>query len=172
MSALYELGDALSAAMREIEEQLEASGGEFTNAMQERLDAAEGDWSAKVERVALYVRDTLMQAEAADAEATRLTNRRNSLRKRAEWLRDTYLRHAMESQGRDEVRGSLVTVRMQLNNPAASLSVPLEMIPPAFVRVTPEKRELDKKAVLEAWRREEVLPDGIVVSRSTSVRIS
>lgn len=172
MSALYELGDALTTAMREIEEQLEASGGEFTEAMQERLDAAEGDWSAKVEKVALYVRDTLMQAEAADAEATRLTNRRNGLRKRAEWLRDTYLRHAMESQGRDEVRGSLVTVKIRQGPPSANALLPLGVIPMEYVRVTPEKLSLNKEAVLAAHREGKPLPEGISITRSKSVRIS
>lgn len=167
---LYALGEALSAVMAEIEVQLEANDGEFTPEMQAMLDAVEMPWEDKVSRVALYYRGLLASAAAVKSEESRLEGRRRAKEREAESLR-AYLGRELAKQQRERVDTSLVTVRLQKNNPAASATTYLELLDPRWVRSRTEL-SLDKEAVLAAWRAQEELPEGITVNRSTSVRIA
>jgi len=169
--SLYDLGEELTRAFAEIDAELAETDGEFTEAMQQRLDAVELSWSEKVERVALYCRGLAADSIAISTEETRLARRRQAMDKRTEWLRTVYLRHALESQHKTEVRGALATVRIQVNPPAASASVPPEFLDPIWVRRSEPKLSLDKEAVLTAYRANTPLPEGISVTRGTSVRI-
>src|SRR3990167_9709297 len=65
---LYELADVYEG----IAEALIENGGELTPDLAAQLDAIEGAFEAKVERVALSVRNLVATADAADAEAARL----------------------------------------------------------------------------------------------------
>lgn len=168
---LYALGEALSQAFAEIDAELEATDGEFTDAMQQRLDAAEGRWEEKVERVALYIRSLQGEAAIAEAEEGRLRKRRASAEKRAVWLRDVYLRHALESQRKSEVRGALATVKIGKNPPSVECDLDPAFLDPAWVRQK-HSVELDKTAILAAHKRGETLPAEIRIVQKTSVRIS
>jgi hypothetical protein len=140
--------------------------------MQARLDAAELAFADKVQRVALYVRGLLGDAAVAEAEEARLKKRRAALEKKAAWLKDVYLRHALESQQKTEVRGALATVKIGINPPAVTFSGDVDALPSYLVRITPEKREVDKKAALLLWKEKAPMPPGLSVERATSVKIT
>lgn len=167
---LYILGEQLSVVFAEIQAELEASGGEYTPEMEARLAAVEIPWKVKVERVGLRYREQMAKAGAAGLEESRLKKRRLSLERDCDWLA-AYLRGEMQRQGAERVEGALVTVRLQKNNPAASATTDLELLDPRWVRSKTEL-SLDREAVLVAHRAGEELPDGIIVTRSTSVRVA
>jgi hypothetical protein len=166
---LYELGAELERAFAEIDAELESNGGELTEAMRERLDAAQVPWEEKVGRVALYYKGLMAEALVVKGEEDRLEARRKAKEKRAEWLR-AYLGRELAAQSRSRVDTPLVTVRFQAGNPAASATTDLEFLDPRWVRSKTEL-SLDKEAVIAAWKAKEALPEGLVVTRGTSVRI-
>lgn len=171
MSAtLYDLGEALTAALAEIEAELERNGGEYTPEMAESLQRVEIDWSLKIERVALYYKGLLADAFVIQGEENRLNARRLTLEKRAEWLK-AYLGRELTARGTTRVARPLVTVRIQDNPWAASATVPLEFLDPDWVRHTEPKLSLDKEAVLAAHKLGKPLPEGISVTRGQSVRV-
>ena len=169
--SLYELGTALTEAFAEIDAELVSNDGEFTEAMQQRLDAAEMAFSEKVERVALYIRSLSADALAIKTEEARLKARREAAEKRATWLKDVYLRHALASQGKTEVAGRLATVRLQQNPPAATATVDLCFLDPRWVRKKDPELSLDKEAILAAYKAGEKLPPELKVERGTSIQI-
>lgn len=168
---LYELG----AELEPIYAELEANGGELTEELAKRLDVAEGDFDAKAERVALMCRTFATQRLAVSTERKRLEARESALEK-AEANLKRYLLETMRRVGRDGVRGTLVTVRVQDSPPAVRSILQaidleaLRLAQPAYVRVTPEVVALDSRAVLEAYQKGASLPEGVSVERGKHVR--
>jgi hypothetical protein len=170
-ATLYDLGAALSEAFAEIDAELAETDGEFTEAMQQRLDAAEGEWQDKVQRVALYIRSLAGDAAAIATEEARLKKRRGALEKRAAWLKDVYLRHALDSQQRTEVPGVLATVKIGKNPPSVECDIDPEFVDPAWVRHK-HSVELDKAEILAAHKRGDILPPEIRVVQRLAVKIT
>lgn len=172
MSTLYDLGEEFAEAREAIDAELAENGGEWTDAMAERLDAVEMAWSDKVERVALYARGLDLTIAAVKAELRRLKARGRALAKERKWYRETYLPHALAKQGRTEMKGALATVRIGKNPPAVHCTVPLTSLPTRFLRFKVAPIELDKPEILKADKGGEVLPDGVWVERATVARIT
>jgi len=165
-----------TAALGIIEDLLMESEGELTPEIAELLELAHTDFNEKAERVALKIRDMLYTADAVKEEEARLCARRKTLERSAESLK-RYLQLQMERAGKEKVHGVLATVSLQKNPPALKGEVDadtlrtLETVNPDFVRVVPETRALDRKAVLDAWKRGEGIPVGLVVEQTLSLRI-
>lgn len=148
---LYAIGDELER----VKEMLYAAEGELTPEIEEALNAVELSFSEKAERVALYCRELLSSSKAVDEEAARLSARAKGYMSAAENLKG-YLQAQMERAELMKVEGKLVTVRLQKSQPSvvapAFTQDELDTISPVFVRVVPEIRTLDKKAVLTHWK--------------------
>lgn len=169
---LFERTEALEI----LNDWLEESRGELTPAIEQLLAEAEGDFDEKAERVALYIREQIAGAAAIREEETRLHALRMSKERAAENLK-RYLLLNMQQAERTKVEGTLVTVRVQKSPPAVESSLSegeldaLFGIAPRFVRLIPQRFELDKRAVLEAYKLGQVLPRGVDVTQGTSLRI-
>lgn len=168
--SLYDLGAELTRAFEEIDAELQATDGEFTEAMQQRLDAAQGAWEEKAIRVALYARGLLADVKVIKAERKRLTARARGAAKYAAWLK-RYLAAELKKHGRTNARGALGSVSVYAGRPSASATVDLELLDPKWVRRRIEL-SLDKEAILAAHAAGKKLPPGISVDRGTVVRIS
>jgi len=128
---LYELADAYER----IAEALIENGGELTAELAVDLDAIEGAFEAKVERVALYVRNLLATADAADAEAARLAVLARSRRQAADGLKG-YLMAQLDRVEKPKVETPLIVVRIQKNS-RPSIQWPDTLpIPEGYQRVT------------------------------------
>lgn len=170
---LYEATDALRIG----DEWLEEAGGELTPELEALLDSAEGTFSDKVERVALKVRAFEAEAKAIKEERDRLQARVMARENAAKSLK-AYLQRCMEAAGKDKVNGLLVTVAVQQNPPSVQVGPmvdELELYEAGcpYVERVPERFVLDKRTLLEDYKAmgERVLPSGITVTRSTSLRI-
>lgn len=170
---LYEATEALRIG----DEWLEETGGELTPELEALLDEAEGTFADKVERVALKVRAFEAEAKAIKDEEGRLTARRMARENAAKNLK-LYLQRCLEGAGKEKVNGLLVTVAVQQNPPSVQVgaAVDEEELYAAgcqYVERVPERFVLDKRALLDAYKTsgDSVLPNGVTVTRSTSLRI-
>lgn len=170
---LYEATQALGIT----EEWLEETGGELTPELEALLDAATGDFSEKVERVALKVKALEAEAKAIRDEESRLSARAKSRETGAKRLKE-YVQRQMEAAGKDKVNGLLCTVALQMNPPAVFVPDTLDLgelyeAGCPGIELVPERFVVNKRELLDAYKvkGEAVLPNGATVTRSTSLRI-
>lgn len=167
MTRLWEVADELAAIAQAITDQ----GGEIDEETEARLAKWEGELDTKVERIALYVRESELEAEKAKAEVQRLAAIQKAHERTASGLKG-YLLRCLASAGLDSVDTHRARVRRQRSGtPSINYVGDLDVLPESFIRVVPETRTLDKKAVTEAVRAGEELPDGFHVTYSEFVRI-
>lgn len=161
MLHLYEIASAYRNALVALDdESLEP------DVIRDTLDSLTGALEHKAEAVAAYVLNLEAEAEAVAAAEARLKARRQSLEKRAAWLRD-YLKTNMEAVGVTEIAAADRTfrVRIRLNPEAVELDGSLPELPAAYIR---EKviREPDKAAILAALKAGEEVPGARLVRRT------
>lgn len=169
---LYELAnlrDVLDEALAETE-------GELTPEIEAQMAALDMASDEKIERVALYIREQLSEATAIEDESKRLRQRADAKANAARSLK-LYLAREMERLGKEKVNGLLATVAMQNNPPAVVGDVDAAALWKSggdfagFVRYTPESFALDRKVVLDAYKRGQTIPAGLDVVQTRSLRI-
>jgi hypothetical protein len=149
---LWEIGVELEAIGNLIADQ----HGVLNEATEERLDKMEGEFTEKVTRIALLIRQMEADAEAAKVEEERLKAIRKAYQVSAKSLK-TYLHYHMEAMGQSLIKSPRARVRIQSNTqPTISQNLPLDELPAAFVKT---KLEVNKRAALEAWERSSPNPD-------------
>lgn len=170
---LYEIAQA-----REIlDTWLAESEGELTPELEAMLDELDGKADEKIERVALFIRERLAQADAVKVERDRLAAIAKREEKAAESLKN-YLHRQMDALGKTKVNGLLATVAIQRNS-QPSVQIALQ---PAELFALPDasryvKREevvtytVDRAAILSDWKANIPLPSMIVVDLGSHVRI-
>jgi hypothetical protein len=162
---LYNYADALSR----IEGLLYEAEGVLTPELEQALDEAQFEFEAKAERVALMVRGFLATAAAVKIEEERLEDRRKHYERAAESLKN-YLLIQLNRVGQQKVEGRLASVRVQASPPkvlcadATKLPADFQIIPPTVVQINRAK-------VLELWKSEKPLPEGVSVEVGSHVRI-
>lgn len=160
MLHLYEIASAYRNALVALDdESLEP------DVIRDTLDSLIGALEHKAEAVAAYVLNIEAEAEAVAAAEARLKARRQSLEKRAAWLRD-YLKTNMEAVGVTEIAAADRTFRVRIRlNPEAVELDSLQELPAAYIR---EKviREPDKAAILAALKAGEEVPGARLVRRT------
>ena len=130
------------------------------------IDGLYDTFDTKIEACAAAMRDIEARAQAAADEAERLYERKVSLLKHRDWLKE-YIRQNMEFVGRQKVEGSLFTVRVQ--NTAPSVLVPnVDDLPQQFT-VTKSNAYADKGKIKEALLAGEEVPGATLVKGTTVV---
>lgn len=104
----------------------------------------------KVESIAKIVLDIKNSIEAIKIEEKRLINRRKAMENTVEWLKG-YLLVEMVSCKVYKVKKEVLTVSV-LDNPPSVEVVEFELIPEQYIRIIPEQREADKKAIIEHFK--------------------
>lgn len=161
----------ISDELEEIGALLAENGGELTPELEARLDGVEGEFLAKVERVALYIRECERMAEGAKVEKDRLAAIQKANERTADGLKRYLLAH-LERHGRDKVDTYKARVRRSPSPPSYRWTGDTyEAIPEPFRR-TKVVHSLNVDAVKEAICDGKPLPDGIEVSRSYHIRIT
>lgn len=170
MTSLYDFGQAMQAQIDHVTELLESGLEPDSVEVQQALRdivTAEGDVHGKAEKVGLYYRSLVAEAEAAKAEADRLVKLAKSRTNRADSLKN-YLLHHLVSLGIEEVKSPICPIKVK-NNPWSVHVENAENLPPEYQR----KKvivEADKKALLAARETSDGLP-GVTYERSISIRI-
>jgi uncharacterized protein YktA (UPF0223 family) len=161
---LWEIGDE----MEEIAELIAEAGGEITEEIEARLEAVEGAFDAKVERVALLIQSRTVQAAAAKSEEDRLKGIRNHYEQSVLGLK-RYLLQQMRRAGVRSVETHRARVRVQKNGQASlTYNGDVDSIPEAFRRVTVV---VDKKAALDFHKSGGDLPAEFIVDYNYHVHI-
>ena len=123
-------------------------------------------FDAKIEACAAAMRDIELRAEAAADEAERLYERKVSLLKRRDWLKE-YVKQNMEFVGRQKVEGSLFTVRVQATAPSVHI-VNVDELPQQYV-VAKVTASPDKAKIKEALLAGTEVPGATITRGSTVV---
>lgn len=170
---LYETTDAIAQVIAWLEE----SEGEWTPEIEALMSEAEGNFTAKAERVALVVRDRLALAKANEEAAAHHAKRAQSFTKAANGLK-AYLQREMERAGKNKVDAPLVTISIQ-NNPEKVVAPEwdeealrgMAVVAPQFVTQKPATFALNKAAILTAHKNGQPIPEGVTIERSTRLSI-
>ncbi len=166
MMKLYEL----TAEYRFLEDALVASVDDEHDDLQAKLDEIIGQVEAKAENVGKYILGLTAEAEGIKTEIDRLTARRGTISRKAEWLK-SYLLSQMVAADIDKIKRDVLTVSVRVNPPSVQVEVE-NAIPTEFWRVIPESYEVDKKAVLEHVKATgEIVPGCHIVTDKKSLVI-
>lgn len=176
---LYELTSQLQILDAQIEEraaEIDANGGALPDDLAALLDDAEEAFDAKVERVALYIKTLGHTAVAVATERDRLAARVKALDTAKAALTE-YLKRSLEAAGKKDVKGTLANVAIQNSPPSVTsvLDAPaLARLHEAYVDLidlVPETYKLNAKAVIAAHKAGRALPNGVLVTSGTHLRI-
>ncbi len=157
MSALYQLAAEYSRLLETAED------GEDIGAA---LDAISDAIEVKVDRIACVLASLEGDETAAREEAKRLLKRATAVEANRERLRD-YLRTQMDLHGVAKMRTPRFTISVS-DGPERVEIEDESAVPETFVRT---KREIDRRAVLEAFKADGECVPGTRISRGRTLRI-
>jgi hypothetical protein len=170
--SLHDIGDAqdiLDAFLLETE-------GEETPEISALWDALQGQRDEKIERWGLWLRGQQLQAELIKAEEERLAARRKAI-EHAIARGKAALQMNMERLNVTKVDGKLLTVAVQANPASVQGELTEEqlrtlmVVDAALVKRVPESYSLVKAEVLKAHKAGRMIPAGLTITQSTSLRI-
>lgn len=133
------------------------------------LDALEMERKDKLTGMVAAIRDAEAKSAAIDAEIARLTELQRPLLMLVNRFKE-YIYASMKATGESKIDlGPLGRPRIQRNsNPTVKFTGDVDMLEGRFKRITVE---VDKKAILEAFKREEQVPDGVSVEYGDHLRM-
>jgi dTDP-4-amino-4,6-dideoxygalactose transaminase len=177
---LYDAIEALDILDELIEEHaaiIEAHGGDIESvpAIAELLAFAEDQFEGTVERYGLKIRTLLAEAEGAKVELDRLQGVVNRKVNAAKRLKE-FLKRNLESREVRKVVTPLVTVRIQANGQPSVRAASEGLIEELYASGSEfikrkETFDLDRDKILAARDNGEELPDGILVEKSSHLRV-
>lgn len=165
---LWVISDDLEAVASKIID----AGGELTDELAAELEAMEGEFTDKVERVALYIRMLERNAAGAKVEKDRLAAIQKANETAASGLK-SYLLSIMAQHGRDKIETYKARVtRVANSRPAVRWTGDTyDEIPEPFKR-TRVVNTIDADAVLAAENEGQALDPRIEIERGHHIRIS
>lgn len=134
--------------------------GEDEGWQQALTDIAE-EFDSKVENVAKMVKTFEAESKVYQEEAKRLGDKAGAAANRASSLKE-YLLREMLTIGRDKIQGAIFKVSLMVSPPSCEV-VNEEEVLKLWKRLIPERWEVDKKAILEAWRADGSVPSGVTI---------
>jgi hypothetical protein len=163
---LYELADAYRR-LADYDLHADSTGSDvgFEVALSQLQDGIE----TKAQNIAALVRTLEAEATAYEAEQSRLKAERDVRLRKVERLKD-YLKQNLEAAGFDSIKAGVFTVLIQTNPPSVNVAEGVTL-PDVFVRVIPEQRVTDKRALLDLFKAGGELPEGVEIVRGNHLRI-
>lgn len=161
---------------RALEELLEETGGEFTPEIEQLLTELDLKIEEKLERVGVYYKQQVADAETCKEMAAHFTARAKAFTTGAEGLK-SYAERMMRLASVEKVKRPLATLAIQMNPPSVQGELDEEALrtlaqfEPAMVTHRPETWSLNKRAVLDAAKAGKEIPAGLSVEQSSSLRI-
>ncbi len=155
---------SLPSRFAEIEAML--ADGELDDEALAKLADAESDLKAKVQSCLCVARNFEERGAARNREATRLLDLTKSDCNNAKRLYE-YVERVLKQLAIDKIETDLFKISFRSNPPKVVVAdgFDINTLPDEWLRVVPEKKELDKKAVLEA-SKETPLPEGLSVEQT------
>ncbi|MDR1318275.1 MAG: siphovirus Gp157 family protein [Treponema sp.] len=172
---LYDIGDDILALNNLIDEALVDPDGnpkEITEEEKALLFAMneenQGNFEGKAERICKLIRNLEAFGESCKKEEERLSARRKTAERKVGALR-WLLEENMKRIGMKKAQAGTFSLSIQ-NNPPSVYVRNQDEIPVEYFRVIPEKREIDKKDILEVLKAGGEVP-GMLLSQSASLHI-
>jgi hypothetical protein len=159
VTRLYELTAEFDALMQRSEE------GEDVEAA---LATLQGSIEHKAGGVVRVLRNLEADAEAYGTEEKRLSQRRKSAEAQIERLRE-YMRSCMAGAGITRIKCGSFSVTLSPGQERVEI-VDIDKLDPKYVR-TKTQRDADKRAVLADYKADGVIPDGVEIHETTTLRI-
>lgn len=150
---LYELTQEYTELVAALES---AEDEEFAAELEDRLAALSEDIGAKGEGYARVLKNMQAEADALAAEIQRL----QGLKKRRETVMDRMKKgilEAMQAAGARRLNTSIGSWSIRKNPPSVKIVDPGK-IPAVFL--IPQEPEIDRRAILAAWKADEGIADG------------
>lgn len=160
----------------ELDALVEQAEGELTPDLEAAWTANNEAVPVKVESWGLWIKRQEGLVDGINAEIVRLQDRR-AVVERSIAASKQELQRQMEAAGLLKVKGVLVTVAVQENQPSVvgDLDTPtlnrLGVEGSPFVQVVPIHVKLDKQAVKDAAKAGQPIPEGLSIVRTKSLRI-
>lgn len=156
---IYELTDAYQQIITLMEE------GDAVD-LADTLESIEEALEVKLENTAKVIRTIEAEAAALKAEEDRLKKRRSVLENNADRMKQ-YIFEAMQTTGKERLKGVHVTLRLQ-NNPPSVRMINDKAIPAHYL--VEQSPTVDKKAVL-ADLKNGIAVEGAELKQDKSLRI-
>ena len=153
---LYQLTDRYHAIENMLDMDIEGITQESIN---QTLTGIKDEIDNKITSIGKMVLELKGDVEAIKTEEERLAKRRTSANNRIEWLK-SYLLIEMQSCNVLKVKAPEISVSVQNSPPSIEL-MDLSLVPGDFIRVIPEKRELDKIAITEHFKQTGEIVSGV-----------
>lgn len=158
---LAELGDEFLA----LDDLAAMDDGEWTDAHEALAQELVSKAATKADAFGSYLKDKSARAAIIAEEEQRLADRRKRMERHVERLK-RYAVFVLERIERPKIEGTLYTLALQKNPPTLDVTVGADQLPDAYVRVIPERREIDRKALLDAVKGGAVV-DGVALAPAT-----
>lgn len=155
---LYEITEDIAAILTE---------EEWTEDTETRLENLGMALEKKAENIIGLCTNLEAFVTSAKAEEKRIADRRRAVENRIAHIKG-YLQRCMESAEIMTMDAGTHSLRIQQNPPRVIVDSE-DAIPPRFFVIIPEQRQLDKKAIAEALKKEDI--PGAHLERGTSLRI-
>lgn len=165
MTKLYEL----SKELQTINDEIITAEGEINPQLEVRLDQVNLQINEKAQGLRKWMAMIAADKSAINAEIDRLINLKRLSGNLETRLMD-YMKKNMEVADLKKIETPIGTFRIQKNPPSVEI-VP-EAIPDDFMRVIPEKREPDKKKILDALQEGYDVPGAKLITDKTHLRVS
>lgn len=163
MARLYDLTDAYASLIALLED---CTSSEEEQVILDQLSGINDSIGDKAEAYARMMQNLLSDIAGFKAEIDRLSTLKKRLENRVERLTDN-IRYAMEIAGATELRTSIGAWKLKLNPPKVEIT-DAALIPEAYLK--PQPPEIDKRAILAAYRNDgELIPGTEIVRKEVAV---
>lgn len=156
---LYELTKILTDLEAELD-----SGNTPPEEINSRLDQFGVQFEFKAAEIAKMILNYESDMIQLKSEEDRLASKRKILDSRTHSLKK-YLMGNMNELGITTVHYETLRISIQ-DNPYSVSEVSIDNLAPEFIRIIPEQREPDKKAILEHFKQTGEIPSGCQISRT------
>lgn len=165
MPKLYEITDSMNAIFKAIAE----NDGEITPELEADLKEVKIEIAEKGESIAKMIRNMEGDKVAFKVEAERLSKKGKTIDNKIKWLKD-YLKAEMAKVNIRDIEGEIFTIRVR---PGAYSCVITDekAVPPAYCRTIPATQEVNKRAIIEAFKKEDKLVPGAEIARGETLTI-
>lgn len=163
---LYEL----SEEARALDDLSALDDGEWTPEAETLYTDLMAQLVPKADAFGAYVRDLEAREAVIAEEIARLQARKKRLTNRLTWIK-AYGATCLQNMDRPRIEGTMFTLAIQKNPASVVVTVLPDALPPEFVRVIPEQREPDKKALLDALKAGATIPGAELAPTTYHLRI-
>ena len=172
---IYEITDDIKALVHLIDEStIDEEGNPREMSEDDRdflkpmMDELEINFNEKLEHILKYRTNLQAYVDGLKEEEARLHKRRKTTENKItslQWL----LEDSMRKIGAKKIEAGTFTISMQKNPPYAFITNEF-LLPENYLRIIPEKREPDKKLILDALKSGQPVP-GAMISQGESLRV-